>query len=120
MKTVALQRQSLLLVPGQNIKELDSTFSFRYDPNGKYEKHFQTVTDYLSLDGFCSADLSTGSIVGALYFTADKKGRIFRLTCDLRINGDLVDTSGMEIMNILEKNTFLVFPWTLKATKHLS
>ena len=99
-----------LLTPGQNIKELDTTFSFRYDPNGKYEKHFQTVTDYLSLDDFYSADLSTGSIVGALYFSADKNGRIFRLTCDWTINGDLVDTSGMEIKNILEKKYFPCLP----------
>ena len=104
-----------LLTLGQNIKELDTTLSFRFDPNGKYERHFQTVTDYLSLDDFYSADLSTGSIVGALYFTADKKGRIFRLTGDWTINGDLVDTSGVEIINVLKNKYFPCLPSDFKG-----
>ena len=106
-----------LITLGQNIKGFDTTFSFRYDPNGKYEKDFQTVTDYLSMDDFYYADLSTGSIVGALYFSADKKGRVFRLTGDWTINGDLVDTSGMEIMNVLEKKYFPCLPPDFKSKK---
>jgi len=104
-----------LLKLGQNIKELDTTLSFRYDPNGKYEKHFQTVVDYLSLDDFYSADLSTGSIAGALYFSADKKGRIFRLTGNWTINGDLVDTSGMEIIDLLKQKYFPCLPQDFKG-----
>jgi hypothetical protein len=68
-----------VLTIGQNTKQLDTTFSYRRDPNGKYEKHFQTVTDYLSLDDFYSAELSTGSIVGAFFFLVFKKGQNFLL-----------------------------------------
>lgn len=104
-----------LFVVGQDIKQFDTSFSFRYDPNGKYEKHFPAIKDYLSLDDFYSAELSTGSIVGALYFSADEKGRVFRFAGDWSINGELVDTSGMEIINYLHDKYFPCLPPDFKG-----
>jgi hypothetical protein len=52
-----------------------------------------------------------------LYFSADKTGRIFRLTGNWTINGDLVDTSGMEIMNVLQKKYFPCLPSDFKGRK---
>jgi hypothetical protein len=104
-----------LLIIGQNVKQLDTTLSFRYDPNGKYERYFGTVNDYLSLDNFFSADFSTGSLVGALYFTADSTGKIFRLSGDWTINAELVDTSGMEIMDFLHNKLFPCLPPEFKG-----
>src|SRR5437868_6401518 len=68
-----------LFIIGKSIKDIDTGLSFRPDPNGKYDKFSRIVTDYLSLDDFFSANLSTGSLDGALYFSADKRGRIFRI-----------------------------------------
>jgi hypothetical protein len=106
-----------LLIIGQNVKQLDTTLSFRYDPNGKYGGYFGTVTDYLSLDDFFSADLSTCSLAGALYFTADSSGKIFRFSADWTINGELADTSGMEIMGFLHDKLFPCLPSDFKG-KH--
>jgi len=105
-----------LLTIGQNINQLDTSLSFRYDPNGRFEKHSKTITDYLSLDDFYSAKVSTGSIDGIIFFSADKKGRIFSLSCCWTLNADLVDTSGMEIINIL-KQFFPCLPNDFKGKK---
>src|SRR5215212_2295950 len=60
---------------GQKLETLDSTFSFRYDPNGKYSNSFNLVIDYLSLDDNLSINLSEGSINGILFFSADQKNK---------------------------------------------
>jgi hypothetical protein len=104
-----------LFVVGQDIKQFDTSFSLRYDPNGKYEKYFPAIKDYLSLDDFYSAELSTGSIVGALYFSADSNGHIFKFAGDWSIDGDLVDTSGMEIMSYLHNKYFPCLPPDFKG-----
>lgn len=92
-----------LLTIGQNVSQLDSSLSFRPDPNGTYEKHSNVITDYLSVDDFYSTKVSTGSIDGIIFFSADKKGKIFGLSCNWTLNADLVDTSGMETIDILNK-----------------
>jgi hypothetical protein len=95
-----------LLTIGQNTNKLDTSFSYRFDPNGVYDrddKNISIVTDYLSLDDYFSAKVSTGSIDGIVFFSADKKGRIFALSCNWTLNADLVDTSGMETVQILNK-----------------
>ncbi len=92
-----------LLTIGQNVNQLDTSLSFRPDPNGSFDKHSKIITDYLSLDDFYSAKVSTGSIDGIIFFSADKKGRIFSLSCSWTLNAELVDTSGMETIHILKK-----------------
>jgi hypothetical protein len=95
-----------LLTIGQNINQLDTSLSYRFDPNGKYDrydKNISIVTDYLSLDDYYSTKVSTGSIDGIIFFSADKKGRIFNLSCSWTLNRDLVDTSGMETIQLLNK-----------------
>ena len=105
-----------LLAIGQNVKDLDTTFSFRRDPNGIYEKYTNIIADYLSVDDFFSVKLSTGSLDGIIFFSADKQGRIFALTCDWTINAELVDTSSMEAIHILKKY-FPCLPSNLKEKK---
>ncbi|WP_162793586.1 hypothetical protein [Runella rosea] len=107
-----------LLAFGQDIKLFDTTFSFRYDPNGAYQDFFnQDITDYLSLDDFYSTKLSTGTIDGALYFSADNKKRVFKLKATFGIEGDLLDTSGMEIMSYLHDKYFPCLPADFKGKK---
>ena len=106
-----------LLTIGGNVKQFDTTFSYRYDPNGKYDTHFPTITDYLSLDDYYYVTLSTGSIFGALYFSADEQGRIFRLHGQWIIDAELADTSGMEIMNFLTTKYFPCLPPDFKGRK---
>lgn len=105
-----------LLTLGQSVKLFDTTFSFRYDPNGSYQDFFRLgITDYLSLDDFYNIELSTGTIDGALYFSADNKKRIFKLIATFGIDADLVDTSGMEIMNYLHDKYFPCLPRDFKG-----
>lgn len=105
-----------LLTLGQTIKLFDATFSFRPDPNGKYEKYFNDgITDYLSLDDFYSSKFSTGTIDGALYFSEDKQKRVFRLEASFSIYAELVDTSGMEIINCLHDKYFPCLPTDFKG-----
>ncbi|WP_143011483.1 hypothetical protein [Chitinophaga filiformis] len=106
-----------LLTIGGNVKQFDTTFSYRYDPNGKYDRYFPIIKDYLSLDDYYDVTLSTGSILGALYFSADKQGRIFRLDCQWIIDAELADTSGMEIMNFLTTKYFPCLPPDFKGRK---
>jgi len=105
-----------LLAFGQNIILFDTTFSFRYDPNGSYQDfHRQGITDYLSLDDFYSTKFSTGKIDGTLYFSADNKKRVFKLSATFGIDADLVDTSGMEFMSHLKDKYFPCLPPDFKG-----
>ena len=107
-----------LLAFGQNIKLFDTTFSFRYDPNGSYQDFYrQGITDYLSLDDFYSTKLSTGTIDGAMYFSTDKQKRVFKLKASFYIDAELVDTSGMEIMGYLQDKYFPCLPPDFKGKK---
>jgi len=106
-----------LLVIGQNVKQLDSNFSFRYDPNGEYENYFGIVTDYLSLDDSFSADFSTGALHGSLFFSADSSGRIFRLDANWGISEEMLDSSGVEIMNYFHVKLFPCLPNIFWSTR---
>ncbi len=66
-----------LLTIGQSVKLLDTSFSFRTDPNGSYSTYSNIITDYLSTDDYYSAEFSTSSLSGIIFISADKKGRIF-------------------------------------------
>lgn len=107
-----------LLTFGQSTNLLDTTFSFRYDPNGSYQDfHRQGITDYLSLDDFYSSKLSTGTIDGAIYFSTDNQKRIFKLKASFYIDAELVDTSGMEIMGYLQDKYFPCLPPDFKGKR---
>lgn len=107
-----------LLTLGQNVELLDTTFSSRPDPNGAYQNFYRLgITDYLSLDDFYSAKLSTGTIDGILFFSTEKKKRVFRLVATFEIDADLVDTSGMEIMNYMQGKYFPCLPPDIKGRR---
>ncbi len=103
-----------LLTIGQNVNQLDPSLSFRYDPNGSFEKYSTSVTDYLSLDDYFSVKDASESIDGIVFFSVDKKGRIFALSSNWTLNGGLVDTSGKETIRLLKK-FFPCFPPDLKG-----
>jgi hypothetical protein len=104
-----------LLTIGGQVSRLVPTFAFQRDTAGKYAKYPQLVTDYLSRDRFFSAKLTTGTIDGVLYFTADNCGRIIRIGGSWDLNADLVDTAGMEILGFLQNNYFPCLPQRLKT-----
>lgn len=105
-----------LLTFGRSIKLFDTTFSFRYDPNGFYQDfHRQGISDYLSFDDFYNTELSTGTIDGVMYFSTDKQKRIFKLEASFYLDAELVDTSGMEIMNYLHDKYFPCLPSDFKG-----
>ena len=105
-----------LLTIGQNIKQLDPALAFKIDQNTKPINNSQLVTNYSSYDEFYSVDsLTTGAIVGVLFFSADAQGRIFKIHGDWSIDADLTDTSGMEIMDYLSSKYFPCLPNDFKG-----
>jgi hypothetical protein len=59
---------------GQKIFEIDSTLSYRMDPNMDYQGYEYIVTDYLTTDDHLSIKLGEySSINGITFFSADKK-----------------------------------------------
>lgn len=115
-KSCLYYKGSPLLIFGQELNLFDKTFSFRYDSTGS-NKGFKRlgITDYLSLDGFYSTKLSTGTIDGSMHFSTDKQKRIFKFYASFTINADLVDTSGMEIINYLQNKYFPCLPQDFKG-----
>ena len=90
---VCLQyKGSPLLTIGQNMLALDTGLSFRPDPNLEYSQYSPDITDYLSVDDFYYVRLNSGSLNGIIYFSTDKKKRIFTLRgswlFDMDINND--------------------------------
>ena len=61
-----------ILNPGQKVVTLDSTLSFRYDPNGKFWNKSYLIKDHLSLDDEISINLNEGSINGIFFFSSDQ------------------------------------------------
>ena len=61
---------------GQQVTEIDSTFSFRYDPNMNYEGFENIITDYLSTDDNFTIDIDGHSYIsGILFFSKIKKSK---------------------------------------------
>ena len=87
-----------LLTPGQKTEDLPNNFSYRPDPNSDYQDYYNLIIDYLSLDDNLSIELSSGSINGIIFFSADRlEKRIFNVTGHWTIDMDIDDDSKYEI-----------------------
>jgi hypothetical protein len=62
-----------ILTIGKKIEHLDSTLSFRHDPNGQFQSYSNAIIDYLCFDDNISLSFETpyGYVSGAFYFSAD-------------------------------------------------
>lgn len=100
-----------LLYLGQNINNLDSNFVFNVDANGRFQS-FSTegVHDYYSTSPYYFAELTTGTISGVIFMSSDKLERVFALRALFDIDAEIVDTSGMEIMNYIKEKYFPILP----------
>lgn len=67
---------------GQKTSDLDSTLSYRMDPNLDYRGYESLITDYLTIDSDLSIDLGNySSLNGIVFFSADRKSkRIFNVS----------------------------------------
>ena len=67
---------------GQKTTEIDSTFSYRMDPNMDYQGFENLITDYLSTDNYLHIDLgNNSSLNGIVFFSVDKESkRIFNVS----------------------------------------
>ncbi len=65
-----------LLTIGQSVKLLDTSFSFRTDPNGSYSTYSNIITDYLSTDDYYSAEFSIATIWHNIYLSRQKRTNI--------------------------------------------
>ena len=67
---------------GQETSELDSTLSYRMDPNMDYQGYEYLITDYLTTDDNLSIELGNhSSLNGIAFFSADRKSnQIFNVS----------------------------------------
>lgn len=87
-----------LLIPGQKTEDLPDNLSYRPDPNSDYQDYFDLIIDYLSLDDNFSIELSSGSINGIIFFSADRiEKRIFNIRGHWTIDKDIDNDSINEI-----------------------
>lgn len=104
-----------ILSPGEKIQNLDSTFSFRYDPNGKYWDKFNLIKDYLSLDDNLSIELTQGSINGILFFSYDQiENQIFNISGNWTIDAEITQKSEGEIIEQITERLFPILKDKLK------
>lgn len=91
---------------GQKVENLDSTLSFRHDPNGKYWD-INLVKDHLSVDDNLSIELKQGSINGILFFSSDQiENQIFRLSGYWTIGTELTENNKDEIIKQITEKLF--------------
>jgi hypothetical protein len=108
-----------LLTIGQNISALDTGLSFRPDPNLDYWQYWPDITDYLSGDDFYWVRLKTGSLNGMIYFSTDKKKRIFTLSGSWLFDIDInTDTKNL-VLDAITTNLFPCIKGQLDFDKKL-
>ena len=93
---------------GQKTSELDSTLSYRMDPNMDYQGYENLITDYLTTDDNLSIELGNfSSLNGIVFFSADRKSkRIFNVSASWYF--DLNDDN---IANVaIDSITKILFP----------
>jgi hypothetical protein len=99
-----------LLKPGVKVDDLDSTFSFRSDPNLDYSEYSDVIIDYLSIsDEYIIEMPNGGSINGIVYFSASKKdNQIFNIANHWIFDTKVNDSTEQEINNLFIKKVFPV------------
>ncbi len=97
-----------ILRPGQKLDALDTTLSFRYDPNGGFWDKFNLIEDHLSLDDNLSIELKEGSINGIFFFSSDQQEKqIFNIAGNWTIATEVSDENEDQI---IEQITGKLFP----------
>ena len=108
-----------ILSPGQKVQNLDSTLSFRYDPNGDFWNAFNLIADHLSLDDDLSIALKQGSINGIFFFSSDQIGnQIFNISGNWTIGTELTDSNQEEIIHQFTENLFPILKGKLVFEKN--
>ena len=106
---------------GQKTTEIDSTLSYRMDPNMEYQGCENIITDYLTTDDNLSINLGNySSLNGIAFFSADRKTkRIFNVAgswyFDLQkenMEQIAVDSITKNLFPILKDKIQLVNGWT--------
>ena len=104
-----------ILSPGEKVQNLDSTLSFRYDPNGKYWDNFNLIKDHLSLDDNLSIELTEGSINGILFFSSDQiENQIFNISGNWTIGKEITQRNEDEIIKQITERLFPILTDKLK------
>lgn len=90
---------------GQKTSELDSTLSYRMDPNMDYQGYEFLITDYLSTDDNLSIELGNySSINGIAFFSADRKSkRIFNVSASWYFDLQKVNMEQVAIDSITKR-----------------
>jgi hypothetical protein len=95
-----------LLTIGQNIARLDTSLSFRPDPNLKYQEYYPIITDFISVDEYYTVKQSTGSLNGIIYFSADKSGRVFSISGSWLFDIDMTNETKQEALQTIKTKFF--------------
>ena len=96
---------------GQKTSELDSTLSYRMDPNMDYQGFENLITDYLSIDDNLLIELGNySSLNGIAFFSADRKSkRIFNVSASWYFD---LNMENMEKKEKTEKSEKRESVWT--------
>ena len=104
-----------ILSPGQKIETLDSTLSFRYDPNGDFWNKLNLIKDHVCLDDELSIELKQGSINGIFFFSSDQKeNQIFNIAGNWTIGTKLTKNNEDEIIEYITNQLFPILKKKLR------
>lgn len=111
---------------GQSINTIDSSLSYRPDPNYDYQDYFHLVKDYLSLDDYLSIRLNeNSSINGIIFFSVDqRKNQIFNVAgswtfdlLDTTLNKVAIDSVTTHLFPVLKNKLTIKNNWKYKHEK---
>ncbi|WP_075343876.1 hypothetical protein [Tenacibaculum agarivorans] len=108
---------------GEKITKIDTTLSYRIDPNMDYQNYGNIITDYLTLDDYFTIDIGKhSSLNGIGFFSVDKKSkRIFNVSAnwyfDLQENDmeqSVIDSITKRLFPVLKDKIQLKNNWIYK------
>ena len=104
-----------ILSLGQKVETLDTTLSFRYDPNGDFWDKVNLIKDHLSLDDNLSIELKQGSINGIFFFSSDQKeNQIFNVAGNWTIGTKITEDNEAEIIEQIVEKLFPILRGQLR------
>jgi hypothetical protein len=103
-------KEKPLFKMGQLLNQLDNSFSYSLDANGTFQNEFDLVTDHYSTDTAFTKKQASGSLNGIVYFTTDKKGRVFTLHAAWLLDIPNTAEAETEAINTLRKDFFPCLP----------
>lgn len=111
-----LRSKPLLSISSQK-SALDTSLTFNFDPNSGYNYWYPQISDYISTHPQFSVQLEKGSANGTVYFSADRKGRIFEVQGNWLLNVDSSQQATQAAVRSVANRLFPCLPAKLPLTR---